>query len=167
MTATMLPTNKNQDALNISIQGMTCASCVLRVEKALKAVPGVSGATVNLATERAHINWAPEFSDTKDVGLKVLAAVRKAGYEASVLEQHAAPSSAEADARDLETRSLLRALWLALALTLPVFLVEMGGHLIPGVHHFVHETIGMQRSWVTQSILTTLVLIGPGRIFFT
>lgn len=163
----MLPTNKNQDALDISIQGMTCASCVLRVEKALKAVPGVSAATVNLATERAHIDWATELSDPKDVSLKVLAALHKAGYEASVLEQHAAPSSAEADARALETNALLRALWVSLALTLPIFLVEMGGHLIPSVHHFVHETIGMQRSWIAQSILTTLVLVGPGRVFFT
>jgi Cu+-exporting ATPase len=163
----MLQTNKNQDALDISIQGMTCASCVLRVEKALKAVPGVSAATVNLATERAHIDWATELSDPKDVSLKILAAVHKAGYEASVLEQHAAPSSAQADARALETSALLRALWVSLALTLPIFLVEMGGHLIPSVHHFVHETIGMQRSWIAQSILTTLVLVGPGRIFFT
>ena len=163
----MLQTNKNQDALDISIQGMTCASCVLRVEKALKAVPGVSAATVNLATERAHIDWATELSDPKDVSLKVLAAVHKAGYEASVLEQHAAPSSAQADARALETSALLRALWVSLALTLPIFLVEMGGHLIPSVHHFVHETIGMQRSWIAQSILTTLVLVGPGRVFFT
>ena len=163
----MLPTSNDQEALDISIQGMTSASCVLRVEKALKAVPGVSEATVNLATERAHINWNPELSDTTDGSLKVLAAVHKAGYEASVLEQHAAPSSAEADARDIETKSLLRALWVSLALTLPIFLVEMGGHLIPGVHHFVHETIGMQRSWIAQSILTTLVLIGPGRVFFT
>ena len=163
----MLPTSQKQDALDISILGMTCASCVLRVEKALKAVPGVSEATVNLATERAHINWNPELSDTKDLGLKVLAAVLKAGYEASVLEQHAAPSLAEAQARDLETTTLLRTLWVSLALTLPVFLVEMGGHLIPGVHHFVHETIGMQRSWIAQSILTTLVLVGPGRVFFT
>lgn len=163
----MLTTSNDQDALDISIQGMTCASCVLRVEKALKAVPGVSKATVNLATERAHINWNPEFSDTIDGGLKILAAVHKAGYEASVLEQHAAPSSAEAEARVLETNTLQRALWVSLALTLPIFLVEMGGHLIPSVHHFVHETIGMQRSWIAQSILTTLVLIGPGRVFFT
>jgi Cu+-exporting ATPase len=146
---------------------MTCASCVLRVEKALKAVPGVSAATVNLATERAHINWNPELSDTTEASLKILAAVNKAGYEASVLEQHAAPSSAEAEARALETDTLLRALWVSLALTLPIFLVEMGGHLIPSVHHFVHETIGTQRSWIAQSILTTLVLIGPGRVFFT
>jgi Cu+-exporting ATPase len=193
MTVAMPPhTNQNAEALDLSIQGMTCASCVLRVEKALKSVPGVSSATVNLATERAHIDWSPVASRGADAKLtdsnlknaqlkdaystntqqdsaplKLLAAVRKAGYEASVLEQHAAPSSAEADARDLETRSLMQALWLAFALTLPVFLVEMGGHLIPGVHHFVHETIGMQRSWVAQSILTTLVLIGPGRVFFT
>ena len=163
----MLPTNKKQDALDISIQGMTCASCVLRVEKALKAVPGVSGVTVNLATERAHINWDPKVSDSQDANLKVLAAVHKAGYEASVLEQHAAPSLAEAQARDLETSALLRALWVSLALTLPIFLVEMGAHLIPAIHQFVHETIGMQRSWVAQSVLGTLVLVGPGRIFFT
>jgi copper chaperone CopZ len=99
MTAMTLQTAKNQDALDISIQGMTCASCVLRVEKALKAVPGVSSATVNLATERAHINWDTALSNLTDVSPKVLAAVHKAGYEASVLEQHAAPSSAEADAR--------------------------------------------------------------------
>lgn len=169
------------DSVDISIQGMTCASCVLRVEKALKAVPGVSSATVNLATERAHIDLAPVASSGEDAKLKdasptntqpdntplkLLAAVRKAGYEATVLEQHAMPSSAEADARDLETRNLMRALWLAFALTLPVFLVEMGGHLIPGVHHFVQETIGMQRSWIAQSILTTMVLVGPGRVFF-
>jgi Cu+-exporting ATPase len=167
MTVTMPQTHKNLDALDISIQGMTCASCVLRVEKALKAVPGVSGATVNLATERAHINWDSKFSDTQDASLKVLAAVHKAGYEASVLEQHAAPSLAEAQARDLETNTLLRALWVSLALTLPIFLVEMGAHLIPAVHQFIHETIGMQRSWAAQSVLATLVLVGPGRVFFT
>jgi Cu+-exporting ATPase len=188
----MTQLSTHADSVDLSIQGMTCASCVLRVEKALKAVPGVSSATVNLATERAHIDWSPVASHREDTKLtdansknaqqkdvyptntqqdsaplKLLAAVRKAGYEASVIEQHAAPSSAEADARDLETRNLMRALWLAFALTLPVFLVEMGGHLIPGIHDFVHETIGMQRSWIAQSILTTLVLVGPGRIFFT
>ena len=41
--------------VDLAIDGMTCASCVARVERALKAVPGVTGATVNLATERAHV----------------------------------------------------------------------------------------------------------------
>ena len=154
-------------SLELSIQGMTCASCVLRVEKALRAVPGVTVANVNLATERAHIDWDPAFAVTKEASVKVLAAVQKAGYEGLVLEQHATPSSAESEARELETASLVRSVWLALALTLPVFFVEMGAHLIPGVHHFVHETIGMQRSWIGQSVLTTLILLGPGRVFFT
>ena len=42
--------------IELAVEGMTCASCVGRVERALKAVPGVQGATVNLATERASIN---------------------------------------------------------------------------------------------------------------
>ena len=52
-------------SLDLSIQGMTCAACVLRVEKALRAVPGVTVAHVNLATERAHIDWDPAFALTK------------------------------------------------------------------------------------------------------
>ena len=152
-------------SLDLSIQGMTCASCVLRVEKALSAIPGVSRATVNLATERAHVNWDSNAADGKTEA--ALAAVHKAGYDATVIEQQRAPSNAESDARDLETKHLLQALWLSVALTLPVFLVEMGAHLIPGVHQFVHNTIGMQNSWLAQSVLTTLVLLGPGRVFFT
>ncbi len=152
-------------SLDLSIQGMTCASCVLRVEKALSAIPGVSRATVNLATERAHVNWDSNATDGKTEA--ALAAVHKAGYDATVIEQQRAPSNAESDARDLETKHLLQALWLSVALTLPVFLVEMGAHLIPGVHQFVHNTIGMQNSWLAQSVLTTLVLLGPGRVFFT
>ncbi|MEI6838032.1 MAG: heavy metal translocating P-type ATPase [Alcaligenaceae bacterium] len=157
--------NSNTPSLDLSIQGMTCASCVLRVEKALAAVPGVTRATVNLATERAHINL--NATATNGITVAAMAAVHKAGYDASVIEQQRAPSTAESDARDVETKQLLRALWLSLALTLPVFVVEMGAHLIPGVHQFVHNAIGMQNSWLAQSVLTTLVLLGPGRVFFT
>jgi Cu+-exporting ATPase len=47
-------------ATDIGIEGMTCASCVMRVEWALKKVPGVLGATVNLATESARVRYAPD-----------------------------------------------------------------------------------------------------------
>ena len=56
-TAAILPTSPAP--LDIGIGGMTCASCVARVEKALKKVPGVETATVNLATESARIVYAP------------------------------------------------------------------------------------------------------------
>ena len=61
--------------LQIDIEGMTCASCVRRVEKAIAASPGVANASVNLATERAEVTFAgkPEFAP-------VLAAVANAGY---------------------------------------------------------------------------------------
>ncbi|WP_458339200.1 heavy-metal-associated domain-containing protein, partial [Bordetella pertussis] len=62
-------------AISLPIEGMTCASCVGRVERALKAVPGVSDAVVNLATERADVR----FAGAPDVGAAVQA-VEQAGY---------------------------------------------------------------------------------------
>ena len=69
-------TEKTGEALRLPIAGMTCASCVARVEKALAAVPGVQAASVNLATEVATIKRAP--SVTMDALAK---AVERAGYE--------------------------------------------------------------------------------------
>jgi Cu+-exporting ATPase len=51
-------------------------------------------------------------------------------------------------------------------LTLPVFVLEMGGHMVPAFHHWVMMTIGQGTSWLIQFALTTLVLAGPGRRFF-
>jgi P-type Cu+ transporter len=65
------------DTLDIGIGGMTCASCVARVEKALKKVPGVSDAMVNLATESARVVYTP--GEQMDARLR--RAVRDAGYE--------------------------------------------------------------------------------------
>ncbi|RZI77779.1 MAG: copper-translocating P-type ATPase [Variovorax sp.] len=63
--------------LDIPIGGMTCASCVGRVERALQGVPGVQSATVNLATESARIAFAP----AEDMDARLRRAVRDAGYE--------------------------------------------------------------------------------------
>jgi len=75
MQAAVSPTTAVTD-FQFKVEGMTCASCVRRVEKALKAVPGVRDATVNLATEKASVQAAAGTSS--DV---LLAAVRKAGYD--------------------------------------------------------------------------------------
>jgi len=65
-----------RERLELRIEGMTCASCVSRVERVLKKLPGVLNATVNLATERAVIDYLPA---TVDQG-RLKAAVRDAGY---------------------------------------------------------------------------------------
>ncbi|MBC7917757.1 MAG: copper-translocating P-type ATPase [Rhodoferax sp.] len=67
--------------LDIGIGGMTCASCVSRVEKALKRVPGVQAATVNLATESARVVFAPGAQMEAQFEARVRRAVRDAGYE--------------------------------------------------------------------------------------
>ncbi len=79
-TAAVEPASVADHELSFGIEGMTCASCVLRVEKALKAIPGVSNASVNLGTESARIEAAP------GVGYQaVQQAVEKAGY--NIVEQ--------------------------------------------------------------------------------
>jgi Au+-exporting ATPase len=142
----------------LAVEGMTCASCVGRVERALKKVPGVSEASVNLATERATVRGVAP-SDA------LIQAIAKAGYDAHALA--AEGEHAEASARkDAERMALQRDLLVATALALPVFLLEMGSHLIPGVHHWIAAHIGVQNSWYFQCVLTTLVMLLPGRRFY-
>ena len=63
--------------IDIGVGGMTCASCVMRVERALKKVPGVQDASVNLATESARVHFAP----SPEMEARMRRAVRDAGYE--------------------------------------------------------------------------------------
>jgi len=141
------------------VDNMTCASCVSRVEKALKAVPGVTEATVNLATERATVRGV---ADVK----ALVAAVEKVGYEASPVDTGVQADNEAAEKKDAERAELKRDLTLAVVLALPVFVLEMGSHMIPAMHEWVMNTIGMQRSWYLQFVLTTLVLVIPGRRFY-
>jgi copper chaperone CopZ len=68
-----------QHAFSIRVEGMACDSCVERVEKAIRATPGVVSASVNLATKRAEVT----FSGVPDIAA-VIAAVGVAGYECMV-----------------------------------------------------------------------------------
>ncbi len=150
------------DQLELNIEGMTCASCVARVEKALNKVEGVTAASVNLATETAQVSG----SNLNIANL--IQAVKKAGYEAQLktAKVNFAEQQTFQHKKAEETASLYRDLWIALALALPVFILEMGSHLLPSFHHFVVHNIGTQNSWYIQFVLTTLVLLFPGRRFY-
>ena len=142
----------------IGIDGMTCASCVARVERALLAVPGVTSASVNLATEEARVEGlAPPEA--------LVEAVRKAGYGAAL--SRARDAETPSARREREALVLRRDVLVAGLMTLPVFVLEMGGHMIPAFHHWLFAQIGQGTSWAIQCALTTLVLALPGRRFFT
>ena len=145
--------------LSLPVEGMTCASCVGRVERALKAVPNVQTVAVNLATERADITFAG-LADSH----AAVRAIESAGY--AVREENTELAIEDIERRESEARGLRRSLYIAAILTLPVFLLEMGSHLIPAMHHWVMGVLGQQTSWYVQFALTTLVLFGPGLRFF-
>lgn len=151
----------DEKTIELDIEGMTCASCVGRVEKALKAVSGVSDASVNLATERATVRVAGNAVSAA----RLAEAISQAGYKANEIVADKAKGD-EPDRREAELRGLKISLATAVALTLPVFILEMGSHLVPAIHDFVMETVGMRESWYLQFALTTLVLFGPGLRFF-
>lgn len=145
--------------VTLAIEGMTCAACVGRVERVLKRAPGVLGAEVNLATERAAVTVTP--GTAADA---LIAAVTNAGYGAKPIA--AVERGERRAARDAELGRLGRDLALAIALTLPLVVVEMGGHLIPALHHWVLATFGRDLVYGAEFVLATLTLALPGRRFF-
>lgn len=150
-----VPTSK----IELNVIGMTCASCVGRVEKALKSVPGVAEASVNLATERATVYGYVEKAD-------LISAIERIGYEAKAINSVTQLQEAASNQKEVKLLELRDDLILASGLTLPVFLMEMGAHLITAVHELIMNTIGMQNSWYIQFALTTIVLVFPARRFY-
>ena len=144
---------------NFSIQGLSCGSCVGRVERALAGAAGIQVAEVNLATRRARVTFDPSATD---IGA-IEQLITQAGYPA----QHQ-PSEAPPSAPDFRSEgdALRRQVWIAAALALPLLLVEMGSHLVPAIHLWVDANLG---AWnhPTQALLASAMLLGPGRHFFS
>lgn len=147
-------------SVTLNVASMTCASCVGRVDKALAAVPGVLDVNVNLASETATISYLEGATDAAALAK----AATQAGYPAEIAEADA--SFDRAARKEEEAREIARRTILAASLALPVFLLEMGAHLVPGMHEWIGRAIGHQTSWLIQFALTTAVLLGPGRFFY-
>ncbi len=143
--------------LSFQVHGLHCAGCVGRAEKAFAGQSGVLSASVNLATGTAHVQVQP----TRVNVAQLESALKAAGYPAELRGDPLAGTAGEDEAGLMWRRFVIAAL-----LTLPVFVIEMGGHLYPPLHHWVMQTIGMQSSWIGQFLLVTVVLAGPGRVFF-
>ncbi|MGH9466495.1 MAG: heavy metal translocating P-type ATPase [Terriglobales bacterium] len=167
--------------VELPIAGMTCASCVRRVEKALARAPGVSEAAVNFATRRARVTYDPEQGDVA----ALVAAVAGAGYEV------AAETDGQPEAEASEAARLQRRFWIALALAVAVMVGSMaldaelaqGPHATRALDPLMRWMAPMQHAlaaalpWLfavpsgvlrwALLVLTLPVLLGPGRGFYT
>lgn len=147
--------------ITLDIEGMTCASCVKRVEDALKSVEGVVKASVNLATESAQIEVASNFS----IG-DAIAATQKVGYPAKLQEDTSDALEDRAAAKEAEYNGLKRNLTIAAIFTVPLFVLEMGSHFIPGMHELLMQSFGRQNLYYFYFVLATIVQFGPGMVFY-
>ena len=136
---------------DLEIAGMTCAACAGRVERGLRAIPGVRSAAINLATERAHV-----VADDAVSMADLIAAVTKSGYDARpVMATPAARDEARA-ALDLHLRRERAELAIAILLTAPLL-----GAMALGATGFAVMLPGF-----VQAMLATPVLFWCGRRFF-
>lgn len=141
----------------LSIQGMTCASCVNRIEKQLNAFPGVVDATVNLATGRANVHY------TETDFTRLTEQLAKSGYPAQRIDSASTQHSPAPGEQFTESLAgLKKSLWLALALAIPLFIMEMGGHIFPAFHDWLNGLLGQKTNWIIQAVLAGAVFFGPG-----
>jgi Cu+-exporting ATPase len=148
-----------ESEVELSIQGMHCASCVQKVERELAAEPGVVSASVNLAAETARVRFVPAA-----LAPDLTAAVERAGFRARIVGDAARAQDEREAARKAEIRSLRRRWITAFALWLPFGAFEMAPHLLmlAGVHL---QGWPILPPWL-QLLLATPILAYSGRHFF-
>ncbi|HLS58866.1 MAG TPA: copper ion binding protein, partial [Paracoccaceae bacterium] len=149
------------DLVRLTIEGMSCASCVGRVERALRALPGVVEATVNLAAGTATVRLVAGTVTSA----RLIAAIGDAGYAAKLTEDGTEARAEREAAREREAEDLKGQVILAGALTLPIVIIDMGSHLVPAFHGWLLGMMSQQTIHIILFVLASLVLFGPGRQF--
>ncbi len=155
--ATQSPTNIPA-TIDLAIEGMTCAACVTRVEKAIMKVEGVSAAAVSLATNRARV----KFDSRVDTGA-IIDRVDRAGYSARVIE-HERPDDLDAEASRNVSRARVRFL-VAVPFAAVVMTIAMSPMIVPAIHEWWMERVELMI--YLQLVLSSVVLFYSGRDFFT
>lgn len=145
--------------LTLDVSGMTCASCVAHVEGALKELPGVTDAVVNLGLGTARVEYIPGLVTVS----QMKRTIREVGYEATERSVGADALDRERQARDEEIRRQGRNLLIAGGIGLIVMIGTFYDMLGP-IKAFVPEFLSYK--WVI-GLLTTPIVLGPGRQFFT
>ena len=153
---------ENKETLSLPVEGMTCASCVLRVEKTLKKIDGVENVNVNLATEKVTFTINNSKADLNQIS----DAVDSAGYKIILPSK---PTSAEVPESTYENDStkrykeLKKSFIFSLILTIPVLIINM----VSMTSWFMKwSPLSMDYTNRILFLVTTLIIFIPGRMFF-
>lgn len=143
----------------LAIEGMTCATCALTVEKALNKLDGIQNASVNLATEKATIQYDPAHLSLSDIET----AVEKAGYKA-ILPQ---PTSTEAkrDGKEEHKKDLWKRFIWSSVFTLPLLYIAMGP-MVPGGGLPLPASLHQPLVFAFVRLLLVLPVLYVGRAFY-
>ena len=147
--------------MEFAVRGMTCASCVARAERALRKLPGVIEARVNLASESAHVRFSAVSAGLADFRN----AIGEAGYEVPADATQAGDFAGEAQ-RERELAMMRRELAAGIALSIPIAALAMGMYYPPFLRWL--ESLGMTDPLINVILfaLATPVMVWPGRHFF-
>ena len=148
--------------ITLTVTGMTCANCVARVEKALRKVPGVVEAGVNLATEHATVRYLPNAASPG----QLKAAVRDAGYDVVDTASPSERVDAEQAAREHNLTVQRQQLVLAASLSVPLVLLTMLPMLVPAVGTALERWLSAPALLGIAFVLASAVQFGPGRRFY-
>ncbi len=147
-----------------AIEGITCASCVTKIESALLETPGVVEASVNIGTEEATVEYLPSVADLT----AIKRAVGSAGYKIVDNPAPASPDAAdkEAEAREREFRSLMRKWWFGAAVGVFTMVLSYPW-LIPILRDwFPRGSPQLWYTWVIMGVFSLAVLAYSGNQFF-
>ncbi|MFP4035366.1 MAG: heavy metal translocating P-type ATPase [Desulfovermiculus sp.] len=140
--------------IELDIQGMTCAACSARVEKALSRLSGVHQASVNLATEKARVSFDPKQIQSADL----IAAVEAAGYKAAVAREESESSAGQEQEMQQRLAKLKSRLMISLVLAIPLFLLSMGGMLGLPIPSFLAAPTAPLTHALVQFLLTVPIM---------
>jgi len=150
------------DKKEYKLSGMTCAACAMTIEMAVKELPTVEEATVNLATEKLTVFPKEGFASEQ-----VLEAVKEAGYQAVEKgEQKPSDYAKQVAEKKENVRHMARRIWFAVGVTIPLLYMSMGSMIGLPLPAFL-DSRAHPITFVLAQLLLTLPAIGIGRSFYT
>ena len=158
VTTNKVKLNKLEKAA-FPVEGMTCASCVARVEKSIRKIEGIKNVSVNLATEKATFEFEPGKVDIKDVAN----IVEEAGYKMDVSSLKEKAKKADDDGTSTYHKTLQKELLFAVILTIPILVLSMGS-----LWSRFHEIFPLSTDYLNKLllILATPIVFISGKRFY-